>query len=206
MFELNYFILFFLFFNIITSSLGLIYWQNPVHSLLGLIFIFINFGILLIIFDFEFLGLIYIIIYGGAIAVLFVFAIMTLDLRNLKQRLYDKNITLYSAITFISLVVGLIAVNFEEITQLSDARNKADKAQYLADPAKEVLLKTNSTDSISLLLYTYYAPLFIIAGVLLLFAMLSSISLVRQPVSEKTQDTYKQIFKKMKKSVFLKDK
>ena len=61
------------YFLIILSALLMIFSNNPIHSVLFLIAIFVNVSIICILFNIDFLGLLILIVYVGAIAILFLF-------------------------------------------------------------------------------------------------------------------------------------
>lgn len=67
---------------IIISNFFIIFSLNPIHSILWLVFIYINSAAALISINIEFIPLILIIVYVGAIAILFCFALMMLDTLN----------------------------------------------------------------------------------------------------------------------------
>jgi NADH-quinone oxidoreductase subunit J len=69
--------------SFILGSLSLLVLMlNTIHSLLLLIEIFIFGAFLLFFFNVEFLGLIFLMIYLGAILVLFLFVVMMLDIKT----------------------------------------------------------------------------------------------------------------------------
>ena len=76
-----YFMLVFLNFLLIMSSLFVFISENPVNSVLFLILSFLCSSSICFYFGADFLGLIFIIIYVGAIAVLFIFIIMMLNIK-----------------------------------------------------------------------------------------------------------------------------
>ena len=55
---------------------------NSVHSVLWLVMVFINGGIIFILMQAGFIALIFLIVYVGAISILFLFVIMMLNLRD----------------------------------------------------------------------------------------------------------------------------
>lgn len=65
----------------LTSGIGVIISQNPIHSVIFLILVFCNATGLLLLFKIELLAMMFIIIYVGAIAVLFLFVVMMLNLK-----------------------------------------------------------------------------------------------------------------------------
>jgi NADH-quinone oxidoreductase subunit J len=68
--------------SLVGSSIFLLISNNSVHSVLYLILCFFHAAIILFIFNVEFLGLAFIIIYVGAIAVLFLFVVMMLNVKE----------------------------------------------------------------------------------------------------------------------------
>src|SRR5258706_3763837 len=63
----------------IASAFMVIAAKNPVHSVLYLIFAFVNASGLFVMMGAEFLAMILIVVYVGAVAVLFLFVVMMLD-------------------------------------------------------------------------------------------------------------------------------
>src|ERR1700752_4087582 len=63
----------------IVSAFMVIAAKNPVHSVLYLIFAFVNASGLFVLMGAEFLAMILIVVYVGAVAVLFLFVVMMLD-------------------------------------------------------------------------------------------------------------------------------
>jgi NADH-quinone oxidoreductase subunit J len=71
---------YFIFLQVFTSTF--IYFSiNPIHSILLLILLFFESSIVLSLFNLEFISILFILIYVGAIAILFLFVIMMLQLK-----------------------------------------------------------------------------------------------------------------------------
>lgn len=68
--------------SLIGCSVFMLISNNSVHSVLYLILCFFHAAIILVIFKVEFLSLAFIIIYVGAIAVLFLFVVMMLNMKE----------------------------------------------------------------------------------------------------------------------------
>jgi len=159
--------------------------KNPVHSVLYLILAFFTSSILLFILDVEFLGIIFIIIYVGAIAILFLFIVMMLNNKILS---FDpKN---YYIIFFLIISVFLIQTSS---TLLETFKQFNNKSIYLQ-------LSSFSTDNLSNLnllgqvLFNYYNSCFLLAGIVLLVAMIGAIVLsLNFEVNCKTQILYRQL-------------
>ncbi len=87
-----------LYFFIIISVVYIISSNNPVYSVFALVFTFINASIYFLILGFEFLGLLYITVYVGAILILFLFVILSFDLSYIvakKQEFAFNNINIF---------------------------------------------------------------------------------------------------------------
>src|SRR6478752_7543090 len=71
----------------VASAAMVIVAKNPVHSVLYLIFAFVNASGLFVLLGAEFMAMILIVVYVGAVAVLFLFVVMMLDVdfAELKQ-------------------------------------------------------------------------------------------------------------------------
>src|ERR1700753_1280656 len=63
----------------VASAVMVIVSRNPVHSVLFLIFAFVNASGLFVLMGAEFLAMILVVVYVGAVAVLFLFVVMMLD-------------------------------------------------------------------------------------------------------------------------------
>lgn len=74
--------------------------NNPVYSVLYLIFAFVNASAMIFLLGVEFLAIIFIVVYVGAVAILFLFVVMMLNIR-----LIDLNENLTKFIP-ISLIIG----------------------------------------------------------------------------------------------------
>lgn len=90
--------------TIIGLSIFVITRKNPVHSVLGMLFMFIHVGALYLLLNAEFLAAVQIIVYAGAILVLFLFAIMVL---NIKEELQTE-LFIGSWVMAIPVVAGLL--------------------------------------------------------------------------------------------------
>lgn len=140
--------------------------NNPVHSVLFLIFTIINSSIILFLFNAEFLGLIFIIIYVGAIAILFLFVVMMLNVKIVKLNF----------LSFIPLITVLSFIGFFNILTLLDGL--FTEYNFLDITSYNILIDNLSNiDVIGQSLYNYYISVFLIAGFILLIAMIGAICL-----------------------------
>ncbi len=65
--------------------------QNPIHSILMLIYAFIMGSVMLTMFSLDYFALLFLLVYVGAIVVLFLFIVMMLELKmiNISERFRD---------------------------------------------------------------------------------------------------------------------
>ena len=131
--------------------------KNPVHSVLFLILSFILSSLILFLFKIDFLALLYIIIYVGAIAVLFLFVVMMLNI---------KSASINYPLTLIIIFVSIFA-----LTNISIFLDKI----FSPVAHDNVFLNFDSLSNIDIfgqILYNYNISLVLIAGLLLLVALL----------------------------------
>ncbi|RYE06307.1 MAG: NADH-quinone oxidoreductase subunit J [Rickettsiaceae bacterium] len=155
---------------LIISSLLVIISNNPIYSVLWLIFAFCNASGLIILTGAEFLAMILIIIYVGAVAVLFLFVIMMLNTNlTLIKKEKSKNFWL-SILISIFVLVDLAAIILVATKSLS--------AKQLAKHS--INENISNIHAIGSILYTDFILPFQLAGIILFTAMIASISLTLQ--------------------------
>jgi NADH-quinone oxidoreductase subunit J len=153
------------------SSIMVISARNPVHSVLFLILAFFNAAGLLILMEMEFLSLIFIVVYVGAIAVLFLFVVMML---NVKISEVEDEVLQYLPVggtiglIFLFLIFFIIEGDFVSF-------NGQVNSIYL-DWFQQVDVVSN-IETLGQVLYTDYLVYFLLAGVILLVAMVGAIVL-----------------------------
>ena len=165
--------LFFYFFSTIAvfSAIMVIVSRNTVYSVFFLILVFISISILFIMIGAEFLGMIMLIVYVGAVSVLFLFVVMMLNIteqvikRSSRKGLIN-NISVGSiigAIIFLELLVVIGGWKY--------------KGTFVSLSAINLNLDISNTHALGNILYTDYIHLFQISGMILLVAMIGSITL-----------------------------
>ena len=177
---------------------------SPVESMISLILMFCISGVILFIFNSEFLGLTFIIIYVGAIAVLFLFIIMMLNIKKTFS-ISDNKLLLIVALAILASFL-FICFKFDFFTSSlvffdkSNANfvlyeeNSLDN-KYLAAEFNQ--LSYDSLTNITVLgqsLFNYYSLCFLLAGLVLLVALVGSVVLtVNFSTTKKNQLTYRQL-------------
>lgn len=149
--------------------LGVILCKNPIYSLLNLIMSFLLFAFLFIFNGLEFIGILTIFVYVGAISILFLFVIMFLEIRYLESNI-NNNLNKYIKIFFILFI---FFGNFLFSIRVS---NLSYDEFFNYFNVGELFLN-HQIHQIGFLFYNNYCLGFIIAGIVLLIAMISVISI-----------------------------
>lgn len=149
--------------QVFTSSF-LFFSHNPIHSILLLILLFFEFAIVLSLFNLEFFSLLLILIYVGAIAVLFLFIVMMLQvkLHNLEQFYF---LPFVFAINFTFYI--FITINFQQEFYF------LPYTEFFFSPFEHF----SEINVVGQVLYNYYTFCFLIAGLILLLALVGAIIL-----------------------------
>ena len=152
----------------VLSALMVISSKNSVHSVLFLILSFVNAAGLFILLGAEFLAMILVVVYVGAVAVLFLFVVMMLDINFVKLREGFLQYLPFGAILGIVLIIELgilfLTKNFSEMNLV----------EYSLVPQ---ITNIENTKLLGSVLYTKYFYLFQLSGLILLVAMIGSITL-----------------------------
>ena len=152
----------------VLSALMVISARNPVHSVLFLILSFVNASGLFVLLGAEFLAMILVVVYVGAVAVLFLFVVMMLDINFVKLREGFLQYLPFGALLGIVLIIEL------GILFLTRSFSENSLSKFVESP---VMNEIENTKLIGQVLYTNYFYLFQISGLILLVAMVGSITL-----------------------------
>lgn len=179
------------------SYIGMITAYNPIYSILFMINILILMALNLVFINITYLGLIFVMIYIGAIVILFLFVIMMIPLK----KVIHKNTT-YLIISF----YFLFFVSLKYINKFSLFSNNyfflLKKNSYLLVD-RNILKINENVDNISLLkigaiiFNYYYLYLFISGLILLIVIMIGSIFI--------TNKQYGRFSKKQYNSTYMQD-
>ena len=180
-----YTLAFYLFSSVaVLSALMVISAKNPVHSVLFLILSFVNASGLFVLLGAEFLAMILVVVYVGAVAVLFLFVVMMLDINFIKLREGFLQYLPFGALLGIVLIAEL------GILFLTKSFSQNNLITYSNFPA---IAEIENTKMLGSVLYTKYFFLFQISGLILLVAMIGSITLtLRYKNTSKKQIIYNQ--------------
>jgi NADH-quinone oxidoreductase subunit J len=181
----------------IVSSALVITVKNPVHSVLFLILSFIASAGLLFLLEIEFISLIFIVVYVGAIAVLFLFVVMMLDIKITES---DKNYLKYFPVgsflglAFLGEILFIVFDSFESNPQRF----------IMYSDWSDVVYSITNVQVLGQVLYTTYFLYFLIAGLILLVAMLGAIVLTLTfDKKARTQTIYRQVSRNFNNAIFL---
>ena len=187
----------FLFCLIIINSSIIIFSTNSVHSVLFLILNFIISSFIVLLFEREFLALSFLIIYVGAISILFLFVIMMLDTKAIN---YNKDIIKYFPIGFLICAVLILEISYVFLNNFTfnNYNNLFFFNEYInwytkLDSISDIVVIGN-------IMYTHFVIQFLIAGLILLLAVISVIVLMTDNLQEKPkkQLLFKQISRNFK--------
>jgi NADH-quinone oxidoreductase subunit J len=155
---------------LVASAFMVIAAKNPVHSVLYLIFAFVNAAGLFMMMGAEFLAMILIVVYVGAVAVLFLFVVMMLDVdfAELKQ----------GVLQYLPMGMLIGGIFLAELVLVVGAWVIGPGVpQAITAPIPAAI---SNTEAIGLVLYTRYVYYFQAAGMILLVSMIGAIVLTLQ--------------------------
>lgn len=189
-------VLFYIFsIGIILSALMVVSSRNPVHSVFFLILVFVFGSGLILLLNVEFLALIFIIVYVGAIAVLFLFVVMMLNIRYVEL---NESVIRYLPIAGIVGLIFLVEIVYLINKALISGVYSANELVNWIDLLDGVV----NMVSLGNVLYTYYVYYFLVAGFILLVAMIGSIVLtLHHHTKVRRQEVYKQVGREYYKTV-----
>lgn len=195
----EYILFLFLSLLMIYGSLMVISAQNPIHSVLYLILVFCSSAAFFISLGVEFLGIIFMIVYVGAIAILFLFVVMMLNIKLIE---FNENLLRYlplgGIIGFIFLI-ELFLILDKNYTFLVDNNNS-----YFYTTWVNNFYSFTNIELLGLVLYTKYFYLFLMAGLILLVAMIGAIVLTLYfQLNIKRQNVFKQTSRHFSRAIIL---
>jgi len=167
------FLLFYAFSGLaVISAAMVITVKNPVHSVLFLILTFISSTGILFLLEVEFISLIFIVVYVGAIAVLFLFVVMMLDIKITDL---NRSFLKYFPIgSFLGLAFFLEILLI--LTDILETNPYLAENQLYMNWVEKLDFLTN-IGTLGQVLYTSLFSYFLIAGIILLVAMLGAVVL-----------------------------
>lgn len=168
---------FFLLFSLVAFGLFIFFARNPIHAVLFLILAIINSSFILFYLNVEFLGLVLIIIYVGAVAILFLFIVMMLKIKM-------NFLVSYKLFPIYFFVACFIASQFFLLFQ--DIYTSYDFVSLNKSLISFDLFQ--NLDVIGQALFSGFLIPFLLAGLVLLVAMLIAIVLTLKFSNPKTSE------------------
>jgi len=168
--------------SFILGSLSLLVLMlNTIHSLLLLIEIFIFGAFLLFFFNVEFLGLIFLMIYLGAILVLFLFVVMMLDIKTSSVQNDDLKSFVFKGIGIWFFLPVFIWWLFSDSLVLSTLWQNFTTTSLYWSPSLYILnffqlIKTSTNlEVLGWYLFDFQPFLFLLSGIILYISMIGAI-------------------------------
>lgn len=161
---------------LVFSSCLVVVVQHPIFSLLFLVVCFVFAGFILFLLECEFLGLLFIIIYVGAIIILFLFSIMLLETKITNL---IKNSVWHVPIGFVFILFLLAPLFFEISKCFSDKNSYYISKNFYLNIYQNwygLIDVSNDIQVYGQVLYSYYVFQFLITGLILLLVLVSVVS------------------------------
>lgn len=202
--------LFYLFSGLaIISAIQVIWSKNPVESVLYLVLVFINASGIFLLLEVEYMALIFLIVYVGAIAVLFLFVVIMLAPKI-------QTNTNSSTEPFFFLILGAIFITEISILIFNNSDSSHILIKYDSTVSTQNWLKVfdgqSNLENLGQVLYTYYFYYFLLAGFVLLVAIIGGIVLTLQTKLQnnshsesslsKRQHVFEQLSRNSKEAIF----
>lgn len=164
----------------VISGLLVVSARHPVKAVLSLVVTFVATAGVWMLMEAEFLSLVLIVVYVGAVMVLFLFVVMMLNVEAAGKRpgfVRYWPLALIVALLFFYLLVNLI------------------KPMAVGTPASDWDFSQSNVLQVGMALFSYYLYPLVLAGVILLAAMVAAIALTlrAKPRNEKAQKVAEQV-------------
>lgn len=178
-------VLFFVFAGVVLiSALMVIMQNNPVRAVLFLVVSFLGSAVLWLMANAEFLALILVLVYVGAVMTLFLFVVMMLNID--REASSSKKLRYFPLVV---LIAGLLTALVFKVVPWQEFA-----VETSSNVVSTSVTASSNTEALGLVLYTDYLVAFELAAVLLLVAIVASITLVhRPPIRSKRQNLRKQL-------------
>ena len=153
------------------SSVMVVFARQTMQAILWLVLAFVSAAALWVLLHAEFLGLLLVLVYVGAVLTLFLFVIMTLSNQPPVHSLHGSNFYQYAlALSLVLLGLGCILYGlYDQIT--------LPATQAFINPSAQPSYQEANTKALGIRLYNDFVYPFELAGILLLVAIIVSISL-----------------------------
>ena len=194
----NFLFLLFSFSLLLCSTLALST-RNIVHSLLFLILSFLSVVFMLFLLECDFIAFVFLLIYIGAIAILFLFALMMLNIKiknSLKDLFLDSPVGCVMGFLLFSQLLFNFLLRFE-VSDFSLTENFAQFSDVSYFNWYDSIETCSNIEIFGLVLYSYFFSQLLIAGFILLLAILGTVVLTFEKTTLKQKDRNQFVFKQI---------
>jgi len=174
--------------------------RNPIHSVIFLILVFCRAAGLLLLIGVEFLAIIFLVVYVGAIAVLFLFVVMILQIKlsEIEDELFQY-LPIGGFVGFLFLLETFFVLSNDFTPLVSSAESTPNYLDW-----RSKIDNLTNLEALGQVLYTHYMLYFLLAGAVLLVAMIAAISLtMRVQQDSKRQLVFQQLSREVENAIFL---
>ena len=190
------------------SAFSVVFSTNPIYSVLYLILSFVISSFFLIFFGLEFIPIVMIVIYVGAVAILFLFVVLMLNIKTAENQQISFAIlpsAVIFALIFFSVYYLLLNLQIPTVfTSILSSFYTIDFLEFSNFSFFHNISGLFNTPSIGCSIFTRYLYSFLLSGIILLLAMLSTITLTLQrSFSSKSQLVYDQVLVSQKNLRFV---
>jgi NADH:ubiquinone oxidoreductase subunit 6 (subunit J) len=157
------------------SSVLMITCINPINAVLFLISTFISVAMIFLMWNIEFLALVFIIVYVGAIAVLFLFIVMMINVKRI-----EKDNTTYLTIGILIILLfffQLLLLVFNPAFEYTNNFSFIDYFYFIKLNKLDEIVRIFVIRDMGIVLFYVRPLLLLLAGFILLVAMVASIFL-----------------------------
>lgn len=193
--------------------------NNPIHSILFLILVFVNGTIFLFYLNLEFFAITFLLVYVGAIVVLFLFIIMMLDIKILNTTQSIKDFFSYKNIVLAFILIELLLFLNEDFIFIDDSLFLSNNELLNIINDKLLLETSNITfnnywsftnysshiQAVGKALFCEYKKSFLLAGLILFIAMIGAIIVTIEDANFRTakqQNAIQQSLRNPKNAIF----
>lgn len=185
----------------IVGAAAVVLQKNPVRAVLALVFSFFMVSIIWMMSNAEFLALVLVLVYVGAVMTLFLFVVMMLNIDTDTLKKFPVSYVVVAVTIVVFFLVSLWSAMPKDLMM-----HTVETVQHLGADLGNA--HVSNTELIGQVLYTDYLPLVEITALLLLVAIIASITLVHRGTRQiKRQHIKKQIMtQKSERLKIVKDK
>ena len=181
----------------IVSAVMVIQSRNPVHSVLFLILVFFNVAALLILLGLDFFAMVLLVVYVGAIAVLFLFVVMMLNIKLAEVNEQKLRYLPIGGLIGLLFLFEMFLIIDNDVCFYNWGQIGSSFLQW-----STFIENKSNIEAVGLLMYTYFFHDFLLAGIILLVAMIGAIVLTMSRAANiKVQDVFEQNTRDFQKTV-----